>query len=185
MSYLFFFNSSTSNSFILRLNDNSVPDDIDIFDDKILRNVDPATEKSLNGPRVTDLISHLVPDFENFLTVLRCIRKWAKSRGIYGNKLGYLGGVNCNILVAFVCQLYPKASPSSLLARFFRVFVNWKWNNPILLTQIKSNPLGENREVWSKELYQHIHIMPIITPAYPSMNSSVSVTSHTHAVMIT
>lgn len=36
--------------------------------------------------------------FSNFLIVLRCIRRWAKKRGLYGNKLGYLGGVNCNIL---------------------------------------------------------------------------------------
>jgi poly(A) polymerase len=167
-----------------RLNDNTVPEDVDIFDDKILRNVDTATEKSLNGPRVTDLIFHLVPNFENFLKVLRCIRKWAKVRGIYGNKLGYLGGVNCNILVAFVCQLYPKASPSSLLARFFRVYNTWKWPEPILLTQIKPNPPGEQREVWSKEQYQYVHAMPIITPAYPSMNSSVSVTPHTRNVML-
>jgi poly(A) polymerase len=168
-----------------RLNDNTVPEDVDIFDDKILRNVDTATEKSLNGPRVTDLIFHLVPNFDNFLKVLRCIRKWAKVRGIYGNKLGYLGGVNCNILVAFVCQLYPKASPSSLLARFFRVYNTWKWPEPILLTQIKPNPPGEQREVWSKEQYQYVHAMPIITPAYPSMNSSVSVTLHTRNVMLT
>lgn len=167
-----------------RLNENSVPEDVDIFDDKILRNVDTATEKSLNGPRVTDLIFHLVPNFENFLKVVRCIRKWAKVRGIYGNKLGYLGGVNCNILVAFVCQLYPKASPSSLLARFFRVYNNWKWPEPILLTQINPNPPGEQREVWSKEQYQYVHVMPIITPAYPSMNSSVSVTLHTRNVML-
>ena len=51
----------------------------------------------------------------------RVVRMWAKKRGIYGNKWGYLGGVNCNILVAFVCQLYPKASPSKLLASFFKV----------------------------------------------------------------
>lgn len=160
-----------------------MPEDVDIFDDKILRNVDTATEKSLNGPRVTDLISHLVPNYDNFLRVLRCIRLWAKRRGLYGNKLGYLGGVNCNIMVAFVCQLFPKASPSSLLARFFRVYKEWAWPRPILLTQIKPNPPGEQREVWSSEQYPY-HTMPIITPAYPSMNSSLSVTVHTHAVMM-
>jgi poly(A) polymerase len=167
-----------------RLGENRVPEDVDIFDDKILRSVDDATEKSLNGPRVTDLIFHLVPNFETFLIVLRCVRLWAKRRGLYGNKLGYLGGVNFNILVAFVCQLYPKASPSSLLIRFFRVYTTWKWPEPILLTQIKPNPPEYDREVWSSENYPS-HVMPIITPAYPSMNSSLSVTTYTKAVMMT
>ena len=35
---------------------------------------------------------------------MRCGR-----RGIYTNKLGYLGGINCNLLCAFVCQADPKA----------------------------------------------------------------------------
>lgn len=165
-----------------RLNMNSVPEDINILDDKILKNLDTATEKSLNGPRVTDMIVRLVPNYENFLVVLRCIRKWAKRRGLYGNKLGYFGGVNFNIMVAFVCQLYPNASPSSLLARFFRVYNQWKWPNPIMLNRIQPNPPGENREVWSKDAYP-FHLMPIITPAYPAMNSTVSVNMHTRDVI--
>ena len=37
---------------------------------------------------------------------MRCGR-----RGIYTNKLGYLGGINCNLLCAFVCQADPNAKP--------------------------------------------------------------------------
>jgi poly(A) polymerase len=94
--------------------ENSVTPNIDILDDRILIGLDEATEKSLNGPRVTNMIFKLVGEktFTNFLVVLRCIRKWAKKRGLYGNKLGYLGGINCNILVAFICQLFPNSSPS-------------------------------------------------------------------------
>mmetsp|Transcript_26696 Transcript_26696/g.39666 ORF Transcript_26696/g.39666 Transcript_26696/m.39666 type:complete len:635 (-) Transcript_26696:59-1963(-) len=186
----FHFGSIDFDLLFARLTENSVPEDVDIFDDRILRNVDQATEKSLNGPRVTDLVYDLVPEYHkangdmnsNFLRVLRCVRRWAKVRGLYGNKLGYLGGVNFNILVAFVCQLYPNASPSSLLARFFRVLHTWNWPDPILLTQIRPNPPGEKLEVWSREMYP-FHLMPIITPAYPSFNSSLSVTERTRAVM--
>jgi poly(A) polymerase len=38
------------------LDRNSIPDDLDILDDNILAGVDTATEKSLNGPRVTELM---------------------------------------------------------------------------------------------------------------------------------
>jgi poly(A) polymerase len=79
-----------------RLNTASVPADFDIDNDAVLDGVDSATEKSLNGPRVTNLIAALVSGtkerYQTFLTVVRCVRKWAKSRGLYSNKMGYWGG---------------------------------------------------------------------------------------------
>lgn len=171
-----------------RLNENSISEKINIFDDKILKQIDDndeGTEKSLNGPRVTYMIQEFVkPMYDNFLIVLRCVRKWAKIKGLYGNKLGYLGGVNFNILVAFVCQLYPNASPSYLLSRFFRVYNQWDWPQPILLNHIQAsvNDGADKWDVWTREKYPY-HVMPIITPAFPAMNSSMSVSSHTLRVI--
>lgn len=171
-----------------RLAENSVAKDIDILDDDILRGLDEATEKSLNGPRVTNMIFKLVGEktFPNFLIVLRCIRKWAKRRGLYGNKLGYLGGVNFNIMVAFICQLYPNSSPSTLLFRFFKQYKDWKWPEPVMLNNIQPNPPGalitEERQVWS-QANSPKDVMPLITPAYPAMNSAFNVSSHTFAVI--
>jgi poly(A) polymerase len=173
-----------------RLQSNNVPKDLDILDDNMLIGLDEATEKSLNGPRVTNMIFKLVGEktFPNFLIVLRCIRKWAKRRGIYGNKLGYLGGVNCNILVAFICQLYPNFTPSALLFRFFYTYNRWKWPEPVMLNNIQHNPFGnsatlsEERPIWSPERNPN-DLMPIITPAYPAMNSSFNVSTHTLKVM--
>ncbi|CAN0469050.1 unnamed protein product, partial [Hapterophycus canaliculatus] len=53
-----------------------------------------------------------VPNYDSFLPVVRCVRKWAKSRGLYSNKMGYLGGVNFNIMVAFACQVQRLACVS-------------------------------------------------------------------------
>lgn len=171
-----------------RMAENVIPKDIDILDDKILVGLDEATEKSLNGPRVTSMIFELVgkATFPNFLIVLRCIRKWAKRRGLYGNKLGYLGGINCNIMVAFICQLYPKASPSSLLFRFFKHYKDWNWPEPIMLNNIQQNPPGslltDERQVWSQK-GNYKDLMPLITPAYPAMNSAFNVNAHSFQVM--
>jgi poly(A) polymerase len=172
-----------------RLAENSVPADVDILDDKILSGLDEASVVSLNGPRVTNMIVKLVGErsYPNFLIVLRCIRRWAKSRGLYGNKLGYLGGVNCNILVAFLCQLYPHSGPSNLLAKFFRFYGReWKWPEPIMLNNIlpdpADTPISEQKEIWSKEK-NPFHLMPIITPAYPAMNSLHNASVHTFEVM--
>ncbi len=151
-------------------------------DDEVLRGVDVGTEKSLNGPRVTEMITKLVPNYDAFLAVVRCIRLWAKKRGLYSNKMGYLGGVNCNLLVAFVCQLYPRAAAARLLERFFSILKDWKWPTPIMLTPPYDAGLG--LEVWDPAYGNNrYHTMPILTPAYPSMNSSMSVSRGTLEVM--
>jgi poly(A) polymerase len=84
-----------------RLHSNSVPTNFDIDADVVLDGADSATEKSLNGPRVTNLLSSLVSGtpqrYQTFLIVVRCVRKWAKARGLYSNKMGYWGGVSYHV----------------------------------------------------------------------------------------
>ncbi|KAG9401966.1 hypothetical protein LEN26_008725 [Aphanomyces euteiches] len=164
------------------LDRSSIPDDLRILDDNILDGVDTATEKSLNGPRVTELMIKLTPNRESFIAVLRIVRRWAKRRGLYSNKLGYLGGVNWCILVCFINQLYPTAAPSTLLLRFFMVLSQWKWPSAIQLCKTYDAKLG--LEVWNANFgANRFQVMPILTPAYPSMNSSYNVSIHSLNVM--
>lgn len=169
-----------------------IPKDIDILDDKILRNVDEQTQRSINGVRVTDAMLSLVPNIPNFRIVLRAIKLWANRRQIYSNAMGYCGGVAWAILTARVCQLYPNGSPSLLISRFFRLYEKWKWSNiqllqnhqpaaPVLLCNIPhNNTLGFR--VWNP-INNYKHVMPIITPSYPSMNSTHNVSISTLGVM--
>lgn len=163
-----------------RINSNSVAHDFDIDNDAVLDGADGATEKSLNGPRVTNLIAALVSGtpqrYQTFLSVVRCVRKWAKARGLYSNKLGYWGGVNINIGVALVVQLYPNASAASLLRKFFLVFKTWRWPQPVMLT--KPHDAGYGLPVWSPQT-AHRQVAPMITPAYPAMNSTLSISRQT------
>ena len=105
----------------------AVPRDLDLRGRSVLRGLDLATVRSLNGVRVADEILGLVPDAAAFRATLRCVKHWAKARGVYSNVSGFLGGVAWAVLVARVCQLYPNATPSMLVPRFFKVLAQWRW----------------------------------------------------------
>ncbi|KAJ3634788.1 hypothetical protein MTP99_007733 [Tenebrio molitor] len=161
-----------------------IPDSMDLRDDLLLKNLDQKCVRSLNGCRVTDEILRLVPNIDNFRLALRAIKLWAKRHGIYSNALGYLGGVSWAMLVARTCQLYPNAAAATLVHKFFLVFSQWKWPQPVLLKQPSNVNLGFT--VWDPRvnIQDRYHLMPIITPAYPQQNSTFNVSGSTRHIMM-
>ncbi|KAF8607577.1 Poly(A) polymerase [Ceratobasidium sp. AG-I] len=173
------------------LDRSDIPDDLELRDNKILANLDEQTVRSLGGSRVTDDILRLVPNVEVFRDALRCIKLWAQRRAIYSNVNGFLGGVAWAMLVARICQLYPNLNAAAIIHRFFIIMLQWKWPQPILLRQIEEDvkeldyAKRMSFRVWNPRLYptDRNHLMPIITPAYPSMCSTHNVTRSTMSVM--
>ncbi|GAA5894366.1 hypothetical protein JCM5296_005149 [Sporobolomyces johnsonii] len=161
----------------------SIPDDLELKDDNLLRNLDERCVRSLGGSRVTDEMLRLVPDVPVFREALRTIKLWAQRRAIYGNVMGFCGGVAWAMLVARICQLYPKGCVGSIISRFFIIMHQWQWPAPVLLKPIEEGPLQVR--VWNPKLYpsDRSHRMPIITPAYPSMCSTHNVTLSTQSIM--
>ncbi|KAH9258868.1 hypothetical protein BASA81_002932 [Batrachochytrium salamandrivorans] len=167
------------------LNQSEVPDHPDdLLDDNLLLNVDYESMLSLNGPRVTEILIKLVPKYPTFCLILRGLRYWAKQRGIYSNKLGFLGGVNFAILATFACQLWPNDTASGGLRRLLNLVTEWKFPTPIKLCHSYDiEGAGEHFKSWDGQGNGKWDKMPIITPAFPSFNSSRSVTASTYKVM--
>ncbi|KAL5189183.1 Nuclear poly(A) polymerase 1 [Glycine soja] len=70
-----------------------------------------------------------------------------------------------------------------LVSRFFRVYTQWRWPNPVMLCAIEEGSVG--LQIWDPRRYPNdrFHLMPIITPAYACMNSSYNVSSITLCIM--
>jgi len=166
-------------------NNSKVPEDQDLRNIEILRNLEEKCVRSLNGCRVTDEILHLVPNIETFRLTLRAVKLWARRKGIYKNALGFIGGVCWAMLVARTCQLYPNAAPSTLLEKFFLLFSKWDWPKPVFLKVPEDAPPGFTHPVWDPRFnpLDRSHLMPIITPAYPHQNSTFNVSRSTLSVM--
>ena len=135
----------------------SVPTNMTLKDNTLLRGLDDRTLRSVNGTRVTDEILELVPQPKVFRTALRTVKLWAKrklmssqngvgltsclGRAIYSNVMGFPGGVAWAMLVARVCQLYPQAAAAVVVGKVFRLMSSWAWPQPVLLKEIESGPL--------------------------------------------
>ncbi|XP_057316266.1 poly(A) polymerase type 3-like [Hydractinia symbiolongicarpus] len=162
----------------------TIPEDLNLLDESLLKNLDARCVRSLNGCRVTDEILHLVPNIPNFRLTLRTIKLWAKNHLIYSNVLGFLGGVSWAMLVARICQLYPNAVAATLVQKFFLIYSKWAWPQPVLLKQMPAeNKL--NFPIWDprQNPQDRSHLMPIITPAFPQQNSTFNVSMSTRTVM--
>nr|XP_046230784.1 poly(A) polymerase type 3-like [Scatophagus argus] len=167
-----------------RVPQRSVPDSINLLDDNLVKTADKRCVRSLNGYRVTEEILCHVPNVHTFRLALRAIKLWAKRRNIYSNMLGFLGGVSWAILVARICQAYPNATASTLVMKFFKIYSMWKWPMPVCLRLIEDcSDCG--LPFWDPRVHANhrLHIMPIITPAFPQQNTSFNVSPSTFAII--
>ena len=155
--------------------------DIDHLTRSILSDLaaDAPSLRSVNGVRASHALLKVVPDSVTFRRTLRMVKTWAQVRGVYGNTVGFLGGMSWAILTAKICQDFPGISPEHTLALFFRVYVSWQWPSAVRLrgclppnASEKSKALDD--AVWNPDINPDDlrHHMPIITPIYPCMNST-------------
>ncbi|KAI0841681.1 Poly(A) polymerase [Hypoxylon sp. FL0890] len=156
---------------------------LNLTNNEYLRGLDDRELRSLNGTRVTREILNLVPEQSTFRLALRAIKLWAQRRAIYANIIGFPGGVVWAMMVARVCQLYPKAASGTIVTKFFQIMKSWHWPQPVQLKRMDEGPL--NVRVWNPKIYKSdsYHLMPVITPAYPQMCATFNITKSTMEII--
>lgn len=141
-----------------------------LADNNLLRGLSENEVRSLNGTRVTDEILNLVPEPATFKLALRAIKLWAQRRAIYANIMGYPGGVAWAMLVARVCQLYPKATSAVIVNKFFNIMLKWPWPLPVLLKDIEYGCPVTRVPVWNPKV--SCARFPAYADVSPQNNSS-------------
>lgn len=147
-----------------------------LHDYEWMNGLDDASVLCLNGPRVTELLleHYCNPDVAGaviqpgaFCTAVRYLRLWARQRAVYGNKNGFLGGVNIALLVAWAADVLAAAGFSDggtapqtaaesstaahvsqflplnaahLVAGVFRLLHAWDFSEPIVLQRFTRQP---------------------------------------------
>lgn len=161
----------------------TISPNIDLRDDNHLRGLDEVDLRCLNGKRVTDEILTLVPQKKTFRHALRAVKLWAQRRAVYANVMGFPGGVAWALMVARICQMYPNAVGSKLIIKFFHLISQWKWPQPVMLKNIDEGPFPAR--IWNplQNRSDCNHLMPIITPAFPSMCATHNITPSTKKVI--
>ena len=94
---------------------------------------------SMNECLVATAIEKSVPDRRNFQMSLRAIKLWAHSCGVYGQAMGFFGGILLTVMMARICQDFPHETPAGLVEKFFHVYRRWNWHADAVILDEEGN----------------------------------------------
>ncbi|EEQ89744.1 uncharacterized protein BDCG_04864 [Blastomyces dermatitidis ER-3] len=81
-------------------------------------------------------LQRTVPNPATFRLLHRIIKAWAKHRGIYSSKFGYLGGIHITMMLSQVMKLLPSPAPApsaaDILCTFFNYYGNFNWKEGVM-----------------------------------------------------
>jgi hypothetical protein len=90
-----------------------------------------------------------IPDFAQFRIAYQLIKEWAKARGVYASKFGYLGGIHLSVLLVRVCKMIVHeglvASAADVIATFFNHYAKFDWKTQMVFDPFFHQKLRYNR----------------------------------------
>ncbi|KAK0735852.1 hypothetical protein B0T21DRAFT_368658 [Apiosordaria backusii] len=131
----------------------------------------PQTLNKLKAIRDMDYLRRSLPDLSSFRLAHRFIKTWAKSRGIYSARFGYLSGIQISILLARVQKLLAKSSPSveDLITSFFSHYSTFDFATSLVFDPTFHGPAPQ---------YTRSYREPLAILGYfpPSLNTATAAT---------
>ena len=112
-----------------------LPSPFNVFDNRGLKSLEAKTLRSINAARVTEYNVMYSQAAKSFPILVKGVRLWAKARGIYGNKYGYIGGVQCSLLALAIIQVSLSSGEKTFAEYFFQFFQDYSmfnWERSIL-----------------------------------------------------
>ncbi|KAL7257280.1 hypothetical protein ACSBR1_003562 [Camellia fascicularis] len=129
---------------------------VDILNPFFLSNIDETSWRSLSGVHANKCILRLLPNmevssmlsmgsyggafrvlvdliysrivlFQVFKSLLRCVKLWAKRRGVYGNVRAYKLGVGSHLRFVFICSPLASVKGKGIL------LIILDWRTPVIL----------------------------------------------------
>lgn len=93
--------------------------------------------RTLNAYRDMRTIKASLPSVRAFQLAHRSIKYFAQSHGIYGSRLGYLGGIHITLMLARVAFENHTSSAGQLVQAFFRTYAEWDWaSSPVTVPSL-------------------------------------------------
>jgi hypothetical protein len=90
----------------------------------------------LKSIRDLDYLRRTIPDLGRFRIAYRFISAWAKERGIYSPKFGYLGGFHITLMLLRVCKLLFRdagaLTAAEIICTFFNHYANFDWKTQMV-----------------------------------------------------
>ncbi|KAJ0320433.1 hypothetical protein COL5a_009790 [Colletotrichum fioriniae] len=77
-----------------------------------------------------------IPDLAQFRLSHQAIKTWAKARGIYAAKFGYLGGIHLTVMLVKVCKVLVHnggtVSAADIITTFFEHYARFDWQKDMV-----------------------------------------------------
>jgi poly(A) polymerase Pap1 len=116
-----------------------------------------------------------IPDLAQFRTAYHLLKAWAKERGVYSARFGYLGGIHLTVMLVRVCKLLMHdggiLSVPDLVVTFFNHYAKFDWNENMAF-----DPFFHKRLRYTRTFREPLVLLGWHAPA---LNTAATASLHT------
>ncbi|KAK3503034.1 hypothetical protein B0T13DRAFT_462458 [Neurospora crassa] len=139
------------------------------------------TLTKLKAARDLDYLRRTVPDLAVFRQAHRAVRSWAKGRGVYAQRFGYLGGIQISVMLARVYKALALGAGGvsgvgveELVASFFEEYAQFDWEKDMVYDEVCPWFRQKREKGGEKEVYRRTgrEAMVVLGWFGPGLNTS-------------